>query len=412
MIIDKASPKIIFIFTLAIGLGIGTIGLITSIALKKPAVSSGIRPVANAAKTSSQPYINNQTVATDMNQVMSIADNENQQSDEEENLKIILETIDQIAHPDDSQNPQNLMGMTDEELVGLPSDDILALIEEALPYAEKQLDNPRYLFALGRAEWLHGNDEQAFQILSLAAENGSAAANGYLARIVEDWEETTVYLQKAVDGGFPPAKEWMEELDQMLAESEAEEEKIILSADQEQKRSDIDFNAFSFPAIMCAFYEGNTKQYTKEPILYINYVASVNDALNDQSMLFMVENPREYKQALDPNLSFEVGRRMATSMVATKQAIGAGLNMFRGMLEAMANTRQSGGSVQDEVVAMNKALLGDNRDPNSKSVYVTIKEMEQYGTKDGQILGFLFDQNPDAFKKIYKGMQVFVREQL
>lgn len=320
----------------------------------------------------------------------------------------IFKKIDKIAHPNDPDNPANLAGLTDEELVELPGEKIEKLIDKGLPYAKKA-EEPRYLFALGRAEWLHGDDERAFEILSLAADKGSAAANAYLARITNDLDQSEAFLQLAIGGGFKPAQKWLAELKQFQAQ---EEEEVVSHSGQEGQAEDIDFNSFSLGYVMRAFYEGNTQQYTQEPIGYLTYVRAVSDTLSDQGMLFMMENPKAYVRELDPNLSFEVDRKMLTNRTAMRQGIDSTYGVLFDALGKMMVTRQAGGSIEDEILTMNESLLGGGENQEGRQSYLTLLEVKNRGLKDGRILAFMFEDNTEAFRKIYKGMQRFVREQM
>ncbi len=335
------------------------------------------------------------------------------QPSDEETEKLALQAIEQIAaHPDDPQNPRSVRGTSDEELASIDTDEAVELIQIALPYAELNTQEPRYLFALGRAAWLHDNDELAAELFLKASELGSPAADAYLARMLDDLEESVQYLQRAVDGGFEPAREWLAEAKQIL------EEERLAAAPPPNQNSSVSvggapgFSHFTLPDLIKAFYEGSSKKFASEPLIPLAYIAAINDALTDQGMLFMIENVKGYVRELDPALSFEAARKIQTTSAGVGQTTRAATSMLFNMFKAMAEVRKRGGTIEEEIVATNRALLPGNNSQNGGASYVTVIEAKQYGTQDGRTLALMYDDDPEAFRRIYNGMRNYVRQEV
>ncbi len=322
----------------------------------------------------------------------------------------VLAAVDEMAaHPNDPQNQLNLIGVSDEEITDIPTPEIAKLIENTVDVAE-QNSNPRYLFALGRAAWIHGDDEYAAELLEIAANRGSVAAEAYLGRITDDLNESVERFKVAVKGGFTPAAAWLQEAEQLLVQEKALQQQQ-LSTSQVVSTGVPDFSSFTLPEVVKDFYGGKTTQYRSDPLMIMTYVSGINETLSDQGMLFMLNNPKLLMREVDPTLGTEVGRKLATNPQLVQKTASVGLQNLWGALQSMAKVRQSGGSVSQEVAAMNQALMGKNGySKNSKgATYITIQEMKQIGAKDGRILALLVDENPDAFRKIYRNMISFVR---
>ncbi|MEH6474982.1 MAG: hypothetical protein V7727_04800, partial [Sneathiella sp.] len=172
------------------------------------------------------------------------------------------------------------------------------------------------------------------------------------------------------------------------------------------------FSHFSFPELVKAFYEGGSSRYASQPLIPLAYVSAINKTLNDQGMLFLIEDVKSYVRELDPSLSFEAIRKLQTTNAAVSQTTQAGMRMLGNVLRAIGNTRSNGGTVTEEVVAMNKALLGGGNANSGGASYVTVIEAKEKGTLDGRTLALMYDDNPEAFRQIYKGMIRYVRQEV
>ena len=78
-----------------------------------------------------------------------------------------------------------------------------------------------------------------------------------------------------------------------------------------------------------------------------------------------------------------------------------GIQNLLGPLVAVAQTRSAGGSIEDETRALNQAVV--------KSPTVRLELEQKYADQDAKRLVFLYDENPEAFRKIYAGMEAFIK---
>jgi len=291
-----------------------------------------------------------------------------------------------LAHPDDPQNPIGVVGQTDEQIAELAFEDIQQLIETALPYAEEAVDEPRYLFALGRAAWLHEDDpEFALELLGQASSLGSAAADAYIARIVDDPDETVNYLNEAIAGGFEPARELLKafEIDLKLA-----------------SLAKFDASKFNRPDLIQAFYDDTTSQLQENEHYLLTYVFSFHSVFDNTSdLLFMVEDTSIITE-IDPKFSYMANQKLMGSRSALRQGKRDELKSKFGPLIKGLKARKSGGSLRDSFYEA-KAATADT--PTAK-----LQVLRNQGAQDAKRLVLMFDTNPEAFRKVYEGLTKFI----
>lgn len=111
-----------------------------------------------------------------------------------------------FGHPDDPDYPSGFLGPSDEIIESSDPREVLALINEGLSFAKSRVkEEPRFLFAIGRAAYLFNYPQQAKAWLTEAANNGSAPAKAYLGFMAyesEDIPGAGAYLKRAMDEGF------------------------------------------------------------------------------------------------------------------------------------------------------------------------------------------------------------------
>lgn len=333
----------------------------------------------NVIASSTQPSSTNQVIAS-----------------EKEMTKLALQAIDEMAaHPDDPQNPFSVTGVTDEELATTSAEEIRELLEATHPYA-KDHDNPRYLFALGRAAWIH-DYPQANRLLTQAADAGSFAAKAYLARTKDDLSEMQGLLKEAVNGGFKPAREWLSEVEVALNQGS-----------NEQKNVALDFNLFSLPPVIEALHNGDYEALKKNLVLIVPYLTSLNESLNNMLIYIEPDKQMQFKHELDPNISTRLGIKMMQNPKYVNEVTGIGMNMFKDMLIAMGNAHKYNQSPQEMITNLHASVYGTRgKNQQGKTTKLTLVEMEGFGKKDGEQLALLFNTNPDAFKKIYNNIKKF-----
>lgn len=283
------------------------------------------------------------------------------------------------AHPDDPQKPASVRGVSDEELSATSTDDVKELIQVALPYAEAHASQPRYLFGLGRAAYLHGDDDFAKELLTKASDHGSTIAKTYLAKLDAPASQYAATSTQSSGSGLIP------------------------SAGQAQHRGGaLDFSKFKHGDIMQALYEGRLDYLRKNPLNSFAYLLALNEVVTDSSSVLFYVDDRDIVTVTDPSVSVALGRKLQASPQANEQAATAGLSTFWNALQAMANTRKNGGSVMDEVNATQQSF--------SNSSYMKLAQFKQEGIADGKRFALMFDSNRPAFERIYSSIRRFSNE--
>lgn len=307
----------------------------------------------------------------------------------EEMERAVLEMINlYAAHPADPQKPRRSSGASDEDLMVMDPADVHELLELGIPYAGKHLqESPHYMFSLGRAAFLFGEDQLASDLLGKAAQAGSSAAHAYLSDLTEDLDEAKRLLEMALKGGFAPAREWLKNIEASIA------------ATKPPKR-EMDFTAFNRPDWIRAFHTGDLSGLGNEMLYPMAYVTAFHETLSDTSVLFMADN-RDILLEVDASLSHEASRKLLTSRQGMNEAVNAGMQSLLGPLMAMAQTRQRGGSIMDEVGAMNQSIMD--------SPTVRLELERKYAVQDARRLVLMYDSNPEDFRKVYAGMKKFIR---
>ncbi len=120
----------------------------------------------------------------------------------------LAEMIDYYAgHPSDPHLPYGVLGASDEVIEATDPRELADLIIEGKDFALKEVKrNPRYLFSLGRIAYFLNYDKKANKWLSLAADNGSPAANAYLGYMAyyndNNPKKALTYLNKALSSKY------------------------------------------------------------------------------------------------------------------------------------------------------------------------------------------------------------------
>lgn len=170
------------------------------------------------------------------------------------------------------------------------------------------------------------------------------------------------------------------------------------------------FDDFAFPDLISALYNGNSRSFAAQPIVPLAYIAGVNEALNDQSVLYLVDNPRGLIREVDPGMNTAIGRKIVSNPQAVQQSTQQGMQALGAWLGAVADARKRGASIQEEVAAGNQALLGGGGHAGLPAA--SAEQAKSYGQRDGRILALLYDEDLDTFRGIYQGMQRFVYQEL
>lgn len=122
-----------------------------------------------------------------------------------------VERADQLAaHPADPTKPKSMAGVSDEQLA---SPEIIERAADAcIEAVEKNPDEPRCRFELGRVLVLGGLIDEGREHLEAAAAMGSGGAYFYLGKLEDDFDKAKALFQKAVSAGFKPAEDMLTQL--------------------------------------------------------------------------------------------------------------------------------------------------------------------------------------------------------
>ncbi|SNZ19347.1 hypothetical protein SAMN06265368_2430 [Cohaesibacter gelatinilyticus] len=158
---------------------------------------------------------------------------------------------------------------------------------------------------------------------------------------------------------------------------------------------------FAYPELITAFIKKDASRFTQKPIIPLAYVMGIHESLNDQSALYLMENPRLFLRELDPGIGSKISKLLLTDGGAVSQTTKMSSNSIAEFFLKLGQTRREGGSLTQELQAMNGAL---------GKPALSLKEAKEFGTRDGRALALLFDEDAEAFRAIYGGLIKFVRE--
>jgi hypothetical protein len=118
------------------------------------------------------------------------------------------------AHPDDPDKPQEVPGVSDEQIADISDEDVDLLLSDWVINVAAAAPEPRYLFELGRVALIHDQIETAYDLLEMANDAGSVPAPMYLASYFEeeDPEQARRLVESAIAMGFKPASDYWETL--------------------------------------------------------------------------------------------------------------------------------------------------------------------------------------------------------
>lgn len=325
-------------------------------------------------------------------------------SDPDEAVAEFLDLLDELAaHPDDPDKPDYVSGVYDDELAQLHPEDAAFLLEQGISLARERLGTePRYAFEVGRVALFHGDPGVALDLLSAAADAGSAAAAGYLGAMAEDPVEAEALLQQAVAGGFAPANEALASLKDEIAQAEAEARQA--QEDEERRQNsqgrDAGFDSFNRPDIIKALTSDQTGSIDRNTLLI--YISKMNSVLTEPSAWFRAG--AGFDLELDPTLTPRLNYILSTDPTLMRDLSSRGLNAIWGALSGMAKERQQqqqNGRFDPagEISAFNKGMVG-----GMHNFALLTSQAEQ----DGKRLLLLYQQDPHAFRQVYGGIKRFV----
>lgn len=301
------------------------------------------------------------------------------------------------AHPKDRQNPPEVDGVTDEEILDMGPEEVRSLFDDVLD-AVNQSGTPVHYFDLGRIGLLAGGEglaEQSVDLLLAAYEGGSEAAAYYLAQVVEDDELMLALLAESADGGFAPAVELLSMHDEDDAAGETNDAQQL-------------FSTFNWPEFLAAAYRHQTSEHARTPLWTIAYITKLNESIGQ--MAWRTRDPQSLLALYDPGLENLMARKSfseasAEEMMAMTSQAGARLfSLFNTLKKETANAESFEELLAASMGSMEKAMPGTN--------VTTYAQIAEYGAKDGLQLIFLYDKDPEAFEQVYRGILDFVYNEL
>jgi len=322
--------------------------------------------------------------------------------EESSEADLALSAIEELAaHPDDPDNPLGIVGVTDEELVSTSLVEIAELLEACTPYALKQKAEPRFLFGLGRAALLHDMDSRAEELLTAAADAGSAAAEAYLARLTDDLEEAESYLQSAASKGFRPANEWLAELN-LAIQGSATQSVATSSSSAAVQPSKFDVNIFKQPTFVAGFHSSDFSKLPKSRIHGLAYVTGFMQGFHNQQLLFLMTDPEDMKKLRslqDPGFLKKVSMLIASNPAYINEMSRHTTNAMGAFFKGMVDVRKNGGSIEEEIAATMK---------NTSKIETPIAILEEEGAFDAQTLAFMVGTNYEDARRVIDGMKKYL----
>jgi hypothetical protein len=308
----------------------------------------------------------------------------------------IEEIIDNIAgHPDDPQLPKESIGASDEVLAATDPREVGNVLQQTQAFARSHSQEPRFMFALGRAALFHGYQRLGVELLQAAASNGSGAAYAYLGFLAEDEgdeNKAARLLKLAQKNGFNTA-----EVQSSLINLNQTSSSSIVNASQTAPL--FDPKAFNQPELIAAFYRKDMK-FLSEKNLYASFYGSRIHATiwEGGDILFMTEHPKILLE-LDPGLSARAGYRLSSSPEAVNQMTSAGWGILQNIVSGLEEFGK-GQSMTGDIAKLNKAV---------GKYDVQLALLQEQATQDARRLVLMYDENPEILRRVYAGIKAFIQ---
>ncbi len=304
----------------------------------------------------------------------------------------LLAGIDRLAaHPADPDNPPGVRGLSDAMLRARPTAEIEALISDCRAAAYAQSGTGRYLFALGRAAYLHQLTGPAGALLKEASQRGSAAASAYLALLQGTSPQSQELLRQSLAGGFVPAAAWLALEPAAAAPAQAVEEHVPLDYDQ-----------FRNPTYLRALAEGNVRVLYNAGLPAFNYLCGVAEGFADDQTLYLLDEQSrlKFRSLQRPEISERLGQRMFRNPEFIREASEVGMNTFTDALKGMVEVRRRGGSLSQEVAALGAAQQRSS----------AIAEQRTLGGHDGKTLALSVGAHYEEVKIIIENLESYATD--
>jgi len=162
----------------------------------------------------------------------------------------------------------------------------------------------------------------------------------------------------------------------------------------------LDYSQFKEGEILKAFKDRDFAALDRDETKTLIYLSGFHDAISNQGVIFYTDD-QEIFSVVDPSLTPAIERKIATSSEVMNRTMDAGMGALMGMLQGMASARQSGGSVGDEMAAMNSGIV------NSQGA-IPVNQWKLEGEKDARLLAGKFTSNRKEFEQIYSGIAAYL----
>lgn len=281
----------------------------------------------------------------------------------------IIDLIDEMAGlPSDPDLPGNVLGASDLVLESTNPRELADLITMGLNLAKKNVNHsPRSLLYLGRVGYYLGYP-QSINWVRNAAKNGSKSAIAYLGYIYYDKDE------------YEKSKQWLVKAINLDYSDEGQVQTLLDELNSTNITDNDWFNQFNRPDIIKALYDtdfGLLSDWTMTSY----YIGAIQNTLWESEILFLV-NDVNFILELDPSISAKLG------LVSKK-------------------TKDLGIVSAGKLGSMFGEFLGYHADELEQISLIT-----DQATQDARRLALLYEDNPEAFRKIYQSMSTYSKNAL
>ena len=164
----------------------------------------------------------------------------------------------------------------------------------------------------------------------------------------------------------------------------------------------LDYSQFKHGELLKALKDGDLETLNKDESLTLIYLSGFHAEISSPNVLYYASN-RDILTVIDPSLTTALDTKIFTSTALNERATQVGMESFLGMLRGVAQTRQAGGSVSDEVSAFKRGMI----DTPTK---MPVEQWTLEGQKDARVLASKFETNRAEFEQIYGGISKYLAQ--
>lgn len=167
------------------------------------------------------------------------------------------------------------------------------------------------------------------------------------------------------------------------------------------------FDEYNLPTLLRAFYQKDIKKLASMHQLdVINYIATVHNQIGSEAIIMIAENPAKLMLIPDKRLGKKMAQLTSQDPEISDAAMQDGYEMLINPLLAMAQARKNNATIQEEVRAMQGAIV--------QSDLAKLEELREMAQQDTIRLVVHFNDTGSAelLKRVYKGMVTYVDHRL